>query len=129
MILVDTQAVLWLTEEDSRLSEAAELLLIQGRKDGTLAIADITLREIAMLVSKGRVTLPMPLSVYLEFLESIFRVMPISARIAERSIGFGKKYPNDPADKLIGATAIIHGMVLVTKDQEIRASGEVNCVW
>lgn len=129
MILVDTPAVIWLTQANSKLSEAAQRVLASGRSEGNLAIADTTLREIAMLVSRGRVTISAPLEVYLEFVESLFRVLPITAKIAARSVRFGSAYPKDPADRLIGATAIVYGAKLVTKDEQIRASGEVDCVW
>jgi PIN domain nuclease of toxin-antitoxin system len=129
VILVDTQAVIWLTQASSLLSKSAAQALAKGRIEGDLAISDITLREIAMLVSRGRVIVSGPLEVYLEFIESLFKVLPITAKIAERSVRFGPAYPNDPADRIIGATAIVHGARLVTKDELIRASGEVDCVW
>jgi PIN domain nuclease of toxin-antitoxin system len=129
MIVVDTQAVIWVTQEPHRLSKAAGFALVEGRRMGELAIADITLREIAHLVARGRVRVSEPLDVYLRFLESLFHVVPINAEIAYRSMQFGPSYPKDPADMLIGATAIVHRSILVTSDSEIRASGEVNCVW
>jgi PIN domain nuclease of toxin-antitoxin system len=129
MIVVDTQAVIWLTQANSQLSKAAEQALARGRIEGSLAISDITLREIAMLVSRGRVIVSTPLEVYLEFIESLFKILPITAKVADRSVRFGPNYPNDPADRIIGATAIVHGAKLVTKDELIRASGEVDCVW
>ncbi len=78
---------------------------------------------------KGRVVIDKPLDVYLTFVESVFNIVPINGRIAERSMQFGKTYPKDPADRLIGATAIVLGATLVSKDGLIRASGEVNCIW
>lgn len=129
MIVVDTHAVVWLTQEQGLLSEAARSALAEGRCQGSLAIADITLREIAVQVARGRVTVSSPLDIYLKFIESRFTVVPIDARIAERSARFGSSYPKDPADRLIGATAIVRGARLVTKDDAIRESGEVNCVW
>jgi PIN domain nuclease of toxin-antitoxin system len=94
-----------------------------------LAIADITLREIAWLVSTGRISVHPRLSTYLDFVESLFQVIPISGKIAERSMQFSAAYPRDPADRLIGATAVVHGARLVTKDAPIRRSGEVDCIW
>ncbi len=129
MIVVDTHAVVWLTQEPKQLSQAARAVLVQARNEGALAIADITLREIAVQVIRQRITVSEPLAVYLRFVESIFRVLPVNGRIAERSARFGSAYPNDPADRLIGATALVHGAVLVTKDAAIRASGEVDCIW
>ena len=129
MIVVDTHAVIWLTHRQDLLSEAASAALIEGRREGRLAIADVTLREIAMQISRGRLTVSTPLEVYLQFIESLFNVVPVDGRIADRSVRFGPSYPKDPADQLIGATAIVHSAKLITKDERIHASGEVNCVW
>jgi len=129
VIVVDTHAVIWLTDDMSQLSDTAERTLIAGSKDGRLAISGFTLREIAVIGTRGRIRLKTSLESYLKFVESTFRVLPITGEIAERSARFGPKYPKDPADRLIGATAIIHGAPLVTKDELIRASGEVNCIW
>lgn len=129
MIVVDTHAVIWLTQDQELLSVAASAAMIKGRREGRLAIADITLREIAMQIRRGRLSVSSPLDVYLHFIESLFNVLPVDGRIAERSTRFGSTYPNDPADQLIGATAIVHGASLVTRDEGIRSSGEVNCIW
>ena len=129
MIALDTHTAIWLTQDKAKLSGAARRALVEGRIEGGLAIADITLREIAMLVSYGRVSVSTPLGMYLRFVESLFRVLPVTAEIAEQSVRFSPAYPNDPADRLIGATAIVHGMKLITIDKRIRASKEVDCIW
>lgn len=129
MIVVDTHALLWLTQEPKQLSALASETLIEARADGVLAIADITLNEIAYLVTRARVTIDSPLPIYLRFIESLFRVLPIDAQIAERAMHFRPPYPKDPTDRLIGATAIIHHAKLVTKDTKIHASKEVECIW
>ena len=66
---------------------------------------------------------------FLQEVERHFRVLPISAAIAERSMLFSPRYPKDPSDRIIGATALVHSLLLVTADEEIRASGEVPCLW
>jgi PIN domain nuclease of toxin-antitoxin system len=129
MIVVDTHAVIWLTQERERLSEAASAALVEARRSGRLAIADTTLREIALQIARGRLSVSSPVDVYLHFIESLFNVLPVDGRIAERSTRFGAAYPKDPADQLIGATALVHGAKLVTKDERIRKSGEVDCIW
>ena len=40
-----------------------------------------------------------------------------------------KGYNSDPADRLIGATALTHNIPLITADTRIRASGEVPTIW
>jgi PIN domain nuclease of toxin-antitoxin system len=127
--VVDTHVVLWLTQDQSQLSPAAIRGLSEARQQGSLAIADITLREIAVQIARGRVAVSSPAGVYLRFIETLFTVLPINAQIAERSAQFGANFPKDPADRLIAATTLVHGARLVTKDEEIRGSGEVTCIW
>ena len=129
MIVVDTQAVLWLNLEPGKLSGKASDALRRGYDHGGMAISDVTLREIAWIVSAGRISIPGGLGAYLKFVESHFAVIPIDGRIAERSTQFTTAYPKDPADRIIGATAVVHGAALVTADRAIRNSGEVECVW
>jgi PIN domain nuclease of toxin-antitoxin system len=38
-------------------------------------------------------------------------------------------YPNDPADRVIGATALIEDLPLITADKEIRRSRAVPTIW
>lgn len=38
-------------------------------------------------------------------------------------------YPNDRADRVIGATALVEGLALLTADEKIRKSGMVRTVW
>lgn len=78
---------------------------------------------------KGSIRVPATLLDYLRGLEQTFHVLPITASIAERSMQFSKAFPKNPTDRLIGATAIVHNARLVTADEKIRASGEVDCVW
>jgi PIN domain nuclease of toxin-antitoxin system len=99
------------------------------RSAGGLAIAACTLWEIALLDAKGRLQLDPPVEVFLERVEDIYRVLPMTRQIAVRGNRFLPSYPNDPADRQIGATAILHGLTVVTADQRILNSGEVPCLW
>jgi PIN domain nuclease of toxin-antitoxin system len=38
-------------------------------------------------------------------------------------------YPEDPADRIIGATALVEGLPLLTADREIRRSKAVQTIW
>lgn len=130
MLLLDTHVVLWLALEPERISKQWHAAMEQARRSTRpLAIAAATLWEIALLERKGRLTLDPPVEIFLERVEDIYRVLPMSRQIAVRGNRFSSTYPNDPADRQIGATAIIHGLTLVTADQRILSSGEVPCLW
>lgn len=130
MILVDTHVVVWLALEPDLISRsAADALLGARQAGGGVGIADITIWEIAQLTRKGRIDLQTPLASFLRSVESSYRVFRVNSEVAVRGIGFSETYSRDPADRLIGATAVVNGLKLVTKDEAIRASGEVNCIW
>jgi len=129
MIVADTHTALWLTQEGNELSPAADKALVAAREDGGIAISCMTLWEIAMLAKRKRIGIDRPLGMYLRHLESVFIILPITGRIAERSMEFTSYYPRDPSCRIIGATALVHGLQLVTRDEQIRASGEVPVVW
>ncbi len=82
-----------------------------------------------MAISQGRLEVQTSMRDFLRVVERNFVVLPITGSIAERSVQFSDNFPKDPTDRIIGATALIHGMRLVTKDKKIRASKEVDCIW
>ena len=55
MILLDTHAWLWLCLEPRRLSAPAGAAIRRAVNGGGLAIASITLWEVAMMLARGRV--------------------------------------------------------------------------
>ncbi len=130
MILLDTHVVLWLTSDPARLSAKAKRTIEETRKNGDgLAICDITLLELATLASKGRINLTISLESLLRELEQRFTVLPISSGACARSIELPATYPKDPADRIIGATALVEGLTLLTADRGIRRSKAVPTIW
>lgn len=130
MILVDTHIVVWLAFDQNQLSKRARAAIDDARKNGDgLAISDITLLELATLVSKGRVRLDISLESFLQEIEARFIVLPISGRACARIMGLPTAYPKDPADRIIGATALVEGLALITADREIIRSKVVHTIW
>ena len=129
MIVLDTHAVLWLAQAPELLSKRATEAIASARQEDGVAIADKSLWEMAMMISRAQVKVLTSLSDFLQEVERNFTVLPITGAIAEQAMGFSKRYPKDPTDRLIGATAVAHGLQLVTKDEGIRRSGEVKCIW
>ena len=130
MILLDTHVVLWLTTDPAKLSSKARSAIEDARKNGDgLAISDITLLELATLASKGRIDLGISLESFLQEVEARFVVVPISGRACARAMGLPVAYPKDPADRIIGATALVEGLALIAADSEILRSKVVHTIW
>lgn len=129
MLLLDTHVVLWLALAPEEISEGASNSMMVARQQGGLSVAMCTLWEIALLHAKAKIHLDGTLDDFLRRVEQAYTVLPLTRQIAVRGVQFTSSYPKDPADRQIGATALLHGMSLVTADRPIRRSGEVPCIW
>jgi PIN domain nuclease of toxin-antitoxin system len=130
VILVDTHVVVWLAFDQGQLSKNARAAINRARQSGEgLAISDITLLELMTLSSKGRIRLDISLESFLREVEARFIVLPISGRACVRVLGLPAAYPKDPADRMIGATALVEGLSLLTADREIRRSRALHTIW
>ena len=130
MILVDTHVVVWLAFDQDQLSRKARAAIDDTRRnESALAISDITLLELATLARKERIHLDISLETFLQEVESRFLVLPLNGRVCARAMDLPKAYPTDPADRIIGATALVEGLHLVTADHQIRRSKAVQTIW
>lgn len=122
MILLDTHIWLWWVDGDAQLPQAFREL-IQGREAQGLGVSAITCWEIAMLVGRGRIALPLPVGEW--FTRALqypgMRLLELSPEIAVESTQLPGAFHRDPADQILVATARVHGCPLVTLDQKIRA--------
>ena len=131
MILLDTHVLAWLVAEPERLSRPAASAIRRARASDGLAIADITIWELALLFSRGalRALGTVESAVQSVLTESGVQVRPITAEIAALATQFSEDYPKDPVDRVIGATARAEGLALVTRDERIRSSPLITTVW
>jgi len=129
MILLDTHIAIWLAAEPNRLSKRAKEAIRAARVEGGLAIASITLMELAWLAENGRVETKLSVESFVRLCASKMTVLPITPEIAARAVSFPDPYPKDPQDRLIGATALVEGIQLVTRDKRIKESGMIPIIW
>ena len=129
MILLDTHVLVWLTTEPAKLSKHASSAVRRASRAGGIGISAITLWELAWLATHGRLQLTGTVEAYLEEISSRVAVLPITTKIAALANQFSTDYSSDPCDRIIGATALAEGMVLVTKDAKIRDCKQIQTLW
>ncbi len=131
MILLDTHAWLWLCLEPRRLSATAATAIRRAARDSGLAIASITLWEVAMIIARGRLIPQGTPEAWIAALVNRSRVIvkEITPTVAALATLFPDDFPADPADRLIAATARAEGMALVSRDTRVRASRTLDTIW
>jgi predicted nucleic acid-binding protein len=83
------------------------------------SISCIVLWEIAKLAKLKRIDLDLEDAEVTRVLAAV-HVWPISLEIARMSVNLDVRV--DPADELIAATSVVHGLPLLTRDRKLRTS-------
>ena len=129
-ILLDTHTWFWAVGEPERLSKKA-LKSITATKPANRGIASISMWELAMMVAKEKVEISISLDQWFEHAVAGtgICVYDLNPQIAVESCNLPGTFHKDPADRLIAATARVHGLTLITKDSRILAYRHVNTAW
>jgi len=131
VILLDTHVLVWAAIEPKRLSRAANAALRRAKVSDGIAIASISLWEIASLFGRRRIESYTTVEVSVrQVLETVgVVVLPLTVEVAVLTTQFAEDYPRDPADRIIGATARAEGIMLVTQNEKMRACPLLRTVW
>lgn len=118
-VLLDTHALVWLLEGDQNLGHEAQRLADTAAREDTLLVSAMTFWEVAMLVQRRRLILVQPVANWRHnVLELGISEIPVSGDIGILATEF-EDFPPDPADRIIAATAMVHGARLITADAGI----------
>ena len=123
-ILLDTHVVIrWLREPKKLSRQQIQAVEAAVSRAETVGLCSVSLLEIAVLSSQGRLKLKTSVDLLFEDLRtnSVFQVLPLTYEIATEVASMGTAL-KDPADRAIVATARVHRLRLVTSDQRIIES-------
>ena len=129
--LLDTHILVWWRLDFTKLSRAQGQVLDDLEERGQpVGLSAISLRELAKMIQRRRLTIDMSLESWLADIAShpLLTIFPLTPEIAADSVRLGDEFPRDPADQIIAATARHHGLKLLTSDDRIRKSGKVAAV-
>lgn len=121
MILLDTHVWVWWTHGDSALP-ARIRAAIELREQEGIAVSAISCWEVAKLVERQRLDLPMEIDAWMELAlaGSNVGIVPLTPAICVASTTLPGEFHRDPADQIIVATSRAYDLPLVTCDQKIR---------
>lgn len=119
MILLDTHALVWVTGEDRKLGRKARALIDRNWDDGQVGVSALSFWEAGLLAARGRISLPgTPQQWRLDLLAAGILEFPLTGDIALRTLDLSG-LPDDPADRFITATALVHNAILLTADERL----------
>lgn len=81
------------------------------------------------MLARGRIRRPGTIESSLELLLEDVVVLPITPQICALGAQFPSDYSVDPADRIIGGTALAEGLALVTHDERMHKSPLLKTVW
>jgi PIN domain nuclease of toxin-antitoxin system len=122
-LLLDTHVLVrWLIEPRRLSRDQIRTLKAAVRRTEPVAFSALSLLEIAVLHSSGRLGVTFRLDAFFDVLQSnpAFRVLPVTYEIASETAALAGL--RDPVDRAIVATARVHRLRLVTSDQRILES-------
>ncbi len=119
--LLDTHVLIWWLNDLTLLSPQQKEVVEAATPDTPLHVSDISLWEVAMLQSLGRIRLALPLREWLDraVAPPLVRRHGISPAIAAEVAALPDSFHRDPADRILVATARVLGATLLTNDRRI----------
>lgn len=131
MILLDTHTWIWWMADPQKLSSKATEAIHKAANHSAIGVSAISCWEIAMLVAKGRLGLTLDVEEWIEKSLKLpeVKLVELSPKISVLSTRLEGNPPNDPADKILIATAKAHSCPLVTRDQKILDYPHIKTIW
>jgi len=130
VILLDTNALIWWTTAPEKLSKKARNTIEKEIKEMEILISSISVWEVFLLTKKNKIQLLIDVELWLERIEnfSYIKFVSVDNRIAAHSIRL-PDFHQDPADRIIVATALQYGATLITSDKKILDYRHVQTIW
>ncbi len=119
MILLDTHVLAWADNDERKLGPKTKALINRRWSRGEVAVCAMSFWEVALLHARRRLELPLPVHEWrVELLAAGLLELAVDGNAGIRAVHLGG-LPNDPVDRLIVATALEHGAVLVSADERL----------
>ncbi len=131
MIVLDTHAWIWWLSNPENLSTKALTAIEDSISRKGVYVSSISVWEMAVLVMRRRLKLTMNIEDWISIAESLpfLHFIPVDNHIAIKSVHLPDFSYNDPADRIIIATATALKATLITKDVRMLNYSHVKTLW
>jgi PIN domain nuclease of toxin-antitoxin system len=128
-LLLDTCCLIWSVGMPDRLSENARNLIVQP--DTEVCVSAISCAEVACAARRGLIILDSHWKKWFRHhvAANEWSVLDITLDIVEESYSLPDPFHDDPADRIIVATARLHECQLLTADSKILQYPHVHSAW
>ena len=126
--VVDAHALIWFITEDNRLSQKTDQILEEAeRAEAEVLVPTIILAEITHIAQRKKIKVTID-----EVLERVqqgdgFIIVPFDFPILQIMLKLPEEWGIH--DRIIGATAYYYSAKLITKDEILRESSEIETIW
>ena len=117
--LLDTNIFIWLASQPENLSPQVVKLVQEASDEKRLFVSQISLWEIALKESLGKLKLSLPIGIWLKRATENIETLSLNLDIIIDSTNLPGDFHKDPADRFIVATARHHLLTLISSDKLI----------
>jgi PIN domain nuclease of toxin-antitoxin system len=121
VIVLDTHVLVWADNDDRKLGRKARALIEQQWTKGEVAVPAIVFWEVGLLQARGRLRLPLSVREWRDAVIAAGVVeLPLDGSTAVRALDLTGLH-DDPADRFVVATALVHDAPLMSADERLLA--------
>lgn len=127
MILLDTHIWIWFVNNSPQLPKNIKSKILES---DFLCLSPISCWEVSMLESKKRIELKLDIKIWMKYATSLsnFKILDLTPEIAILSNNLTENFHQDPADRIITATALHHNIPLATLDNKIISANLIEII-
>jgi PIN domain nuclease of toxin-antitoxin system len=131
LIVLDTHVWVWWLNDPSVLPTKARTVVREAAAERAVYVSSISTWEVVLLAARDRIRFTMDAADWIARSESLpfLHFVPVDNAIAIRSVRLPEPFHNDPADRIIVATAIAIGAPVVSSDARIQKYPHVKAIW
>jgi PIN domain nuclease of toxin-antitoxin system len=125
-LLLDTHVLIWLAEGLTDLPPASRKIIDRAATSHGVAVSAISFWEVAMLESRGRISLSAPIDEWRRRVLSApgLDEVAVTGSVGIEALRLPGRLHADPADRILVATSRLEGVTLATRDDRLLRYGE-----